>query len=82
MLLTVEHKLGENRRLSEAEIEIYCDRDGLDLLLRKLTILKEKGGHVHLMSPAWSGHELTEQKQGEQNILINHLCIMLATNQP
>lgn len=77
MLLTVEHKLGSNGRLDQAEVEIYCDKDGLDLLLHELAILKEKGGHVHLMSPSWAGNELTEQKQGEQNALINHLCVML-----
>ncbi len=77
MLLTVEHKLGTGGNPNEAEVEIFCDREGLDLLLRKLSVLKERGGHVHLMSPSWAGNELTEEKQGESTVLINHLRVML-----
>lgn len=58
-------------------IEIFCDSDGLETLVRKLEILRAKGGHVHLMTPAWAGDELTEEVQGEGNRLLNHLRIVL-----
>jgi hypothetical protein len=77
MVLTVEHKIGTDHKLDEAEVEIYCDPEGLDVLLRKLTLLKARGGHTHLMSSSWAGSELTEQKQGESTTLINHLCVIL-----
>jgi hypothetical protein len=59
-------------------VEINCDEGGLDLLIRKLQMLKKNGGHQHLMTPSWAGDELTENKQGPDNILINHLRIALA----
>ena len=71
MLLTVEYN-------QDAEdIEIYCDKEGLDLLMKKLHVLTNKGGHVHLMTPSWAGNELTEENQGSNTILINHLRIMV-----
>ncbi|MDT8071089.1 MAG: Imm32 family immunity protein [Terriglobia bacterium] len=59
-------------------VEINCDEPGLDLLIRKLQLLKQHGGHQHLMTPSWAGDELTEEKQGPENILIHHLRIALA----
>ena len=60
-----------------SEVEIYVDREGLSLLINKLKTLESKGGHVHLMTPAWAGNELNEELIGEGNTLINHICIML-----
>jgi hypothetical protein len=70
-VLTVEHNT------KDESIEIFCDREGLELLMRKLSVLAEKGGHVHLMTPAWSGNELTEEKQSDTSELINHVVIAL-----
>lgn len=71
MLLTVEYD-------SKAEsVEIYCDREGLELLIRKLNMLAQNGGHTHLMTPSWAGNELTEVKQAGNTELINHLVIAL-----
>ena len=70
MLLTVEH----NRN---GVVEIHLDREGLDLLIDRLMKLRQNGGHDHLMTPSWSGWELTEDKQGTENDLINHLHIRL-----
>ncbi|URA10251.1 Imm32 family immunity protein [Thermospira aquatica] len=71
MVLTVEL----NRK--DESIEIYCDKEGIKLLKKQLDILEKNGGHVHLMTPSWGGHELTEEKQDENNELINHLRIVL-----
>jgi hypothetical protein len=60
-----------------SEVEIYMDREGLSLLIKKLKALESKGGHVHLMTPAWAGKELNEKLIGEGNTLVNHLCLML-----
>jgi CYTH domain-containing protein len=69
-MLTFEYSLDQ-------QLEIYCDQEGLATLLRELGILKERGGHAHLMTPSWAGHELTEDKQGENTELIHHVLIRL-----
>ncbi len=63
-----------------SEVEIYMDREGLSLLIQKLKTLESKGGHVHLMTPAWAGNELNEKLIGEGNTIVNHLCIMLKSD--
>ena len=73
MLLTVEND-------KEEKIEIFMDVEGLDLLVDRLNKLRrnaEMGDHDHLMTPSWAGWELTEDKQGVDNELINHLCLIL-----
>lgn len=61
----------------DESIEIFCDKEGIELLTKKIRILSEKGGHVHLMTPSWAGNELSEEKQGLENELVNHLRIVL-----
>jgi len=68
MLLTVEYD-------KPGTVGIYCDKEGLDLLISRLVKLKERGGHDHLMTPSWAGWELTEEIQGEGNQLINELTV-------
>jgi hypothetical protein len=74
-MLTVEH----NPKIDA--VEIFCDRDGLELLIGKLTRLKDRGGHIHLMTPAWAGDELTEERYRPNNKLFNHLMIALAPDE-
>jgi hypothetical protein len=69
-MLTFEYNTDE-------QLEVYCDRDGLESLLRELVILKERGGHTHLMTPSWAGQELTEERQGEHTTLIHHVLFRL-----
>ena len=71
MLLTIEH----NKR--EDSIEVFMDQEGLDFFSKRLEILRKHGGHEHLMTPAWAGNELTEDKQGKDNDLIHHLRLVL-----
>ena len=72
MRLTVEND-------KEGKVEIYMDVEGLDLLIDRLKKLRRhsEGDHDHLMTPSWAGWELTEDKQGVDNELINHLCLIL-----
>jgi CYTH domain-containing protein len=74
MTLTVEFTTVPN---STGEVTVFCDEKGLEVLIEQLSILKKHRGHVHLMTPAWAGRELTEDKQIQSNALINHLRIVL-----
>jgi len=75
MLLTVELKDGN--KASEAEVAICFDDEGLELLINKLTQLRGKREHDHLMTPSWAGNELTENKGGGENYeLVNHLLLV------
>lgn len=69
-MLTVEYD-------HESQVNIYCDKEGLDLLLRELVILEKRGGHAHLMTPSWAGQELTEDRHDTSAELVHHLRIVL-----
>lgn len=72
MKLTVEIKQGEH-----PEIALCFDGEGLELLMRKLEHLKSNAGHLHLMTPAWAGQELTEEPVGGESYqLINSLRLV------
>ncbi|MFQ3582060.1 MAG: Imm32 family immunity protein [Chloracidobacterium sp.] len=46
-------------------------------MIEKLTRLRRKQDHEHLMTPSWGGNELTEVKQGGAEYgLINHLHLV------
>jgi hypothetical protein len=59
MLLTVEKEKSEH-----GEIAICFDKEGLEFLIAKLSKLRERQDHLHLMTPGWAGNELTEVSQG------------------
>ena len=64
------------------EIEIHGNRDGLKELIDSLHRLFESSSgdtssHDHLMTPAWGGRELSEEKQGQKTILVNKVTIHL-----
>lgn len=69
-MLTVELNKEEDR------VEIYFDEEGLHALERAINTLKRRGGHDHLMTPSWAGTELTEDKQGRETTLVNHLVLV------
>ena len=71
MLLSVEYQADRE------ELDIICDRAGIDLLVSKLSVLKHNGGHTHLRTPSWAGEELTEERYTESGVLINHVRIVL-----
>jgi 5'-deoxynucleotidase YfbR-like HD superfamily hydrolase len=72
MKLTVELQIGEN-----PEVALCFDADGLEVLIRKLEYLRSKVEHIHMMTPAWAGQELTEEPAGgDQYQLINSLRLV------
>lgn len=76
-MITIEIRDAENTSAGMAEIEIYCDADGLQALFKQLEHLKAGSGHVHLMTPAWAGNELGEKTFGKETELIHHLRITM-----
>jgi hypothetical protein len=59
VILTVEKEKTE-----QGEIAICFDKDGLEFLMAKLSALRDRQGHLHLMTPSWAGDELTEVLHG------------------
>ena len=59
------------------ELEIHCNNRGLEELLRVCQRLEGSRGndHEHLTTPSWGGHELSEEKQGQSNTLLNKVTI-------
>ena len=79
-MVTVEIRDAAKTSAGMAEVEVFCDADGLAMLLKKLEHLKTGLGHVHLMTPAWAGNELDEKTFGNGTELINHLRITMLPN--
>ena len=75
-MLTVEIKDSDKVSMGTSEVEIYCDRKGLIELIRQLGFLQKGESHVHLMTESWGGNELTEETQGQDNVLVHHLRIV------
>ncbi|MBN8888574.1 MAG: immunity protein 32 [Rudaea sp.] len=67
MKLTVELQKGE-----DPEVALCFDAEGLGVLLRKLEYLRSNVGHLHLMTPAWAGQELTEELAGGEKYQLLH----------
>lgn len=60
------------------ELEVFLDRAGLESLLAQLRFLQEgRTEHVHLMAESWGGSHLSELPQGQDNISIRHVKVML-----
>lgn len=57
------------------QIEIHGDEDGLRILLAAIERALATKQHDHLFTPSWSGNELTEDRQGTSNTLINGVTI-------
>jgi hypothetical protein len=63
------------------EIDIHMNREGLNDFIKYLHNLAE--GHLplpchnHLMTPAWAGNELTDEKQSENGAVINKVTLRL-----
>ena len=76
-MLTVEIRDAQEVSSGRAEIEIFCDPDGLNLLFKHLRFLQTGSTHVHLMTAAWAGTELGDKPNGGGTQLINHLKITM-----
>lgn len=68
VLLTIEYS-------GDGVGEIHFDEEGGELLMDRLSkLLRHKEPeHDHLMTPAWSGWELTEQKKNREADLVHML---------
>jgi hypothetical protein len=74
-MITVEIRDAEQANKGMAEVEIFCDAEGLSLLIKQLEHLRRGSSHVHLMTSAWAGNELDEKAIGQGTALVNHLRI-------
>ena len=64
-------------------IEIHCTRDALRDLGERLIALSDRADdHLHLMTPAWAGTELTEELMDGAHELINKVTIYCWTKPP
>lgn len=59
--------------IQDTSVEIFMDAEGRDLLISRLQKLRVPGDHDHLMTPSWSGWELSEDGQRSGNDLINQV---------
>jgi hypothetical protein len=75
-MITIEIKDADQITEGRAEIEIYCDTEGIAELERQLVFLRRGETHVHLASPSWAGNELGEIAFGDGNVLIHQATIV------
>lgn len=59
------------------ELEIHLDDNGINEFIEILEKLKKStsSNHDHLMPPSCGGQELTEEKQGVDNIQIKQVSV-------
>jgi hypothetical protein len=74
-MLTIELRDAEKANAGMAEVEIFCESEGLTLLSKQIDALMSGSTHVHLMTPTWAGNELSEKTAGKGTTLIHHLRI-------
>lgn len=60
---------------SNKRIEIHGNSEGFQELINYLQKAVKSKDHIHLMTPEWGGDSLTEEKQGNENELINHVKV-------
>ena len=77
-MISVQIRKGSARNLSEVEVEIYIDEDGLSNLTNQLKFLSSPNEHVHFMSESWGVGTLSEQIFADDDkdvSLVHHLRI-------
>ena len=82
MKISIEIKDGDQleRIKSEggAEIEVYLDDEGLEFLLSQLSFLKDRRtDHIHFMTAAWGGGELTDEIHNASSLSVHHMRVLL-----
>lgn len=60
-------------------IEIYGNEEGLRNLIKIIERVINYKYHEHLMTPSWSGYELTDEPQGNDTTLVNKVTIIFDT---
>lgn len=56
-------------------VDITLDDEGIDDLIRRLTRLRGKRDHEHLMTPSWGGYELSETRNTAESVLVHQVNI-------
>ncbi|MBZ5656437.1 MAG: immunity protein 32 [Acidobacteriia bacterium] len=64
------------------ELTIHTDAEGLQELQKQLGFLLKGSSHVHMMTPAWGGNELTEDHQAENTTLLSKVTIFRWRDSP
>ncbi len=59
------------------QIEIHANSEVLAALMRILERVLKTGQHAHLLTPQWGGSELSEDRQGHDNSLVQHVKVVL-----
>ena len=61
------------------EVQIFVDREGLDLLKKEIDrlVTKDPSEHFHLFSENWGGRDLTEKPVQEEAVCADHLKVTL-----
>ena len=78
MRISVEIGNFRNPEANEpCEVEFWCDREGLDYLIKHLQKLDESGDHMHLMTPSWGMDDLSEEKENESSCIAHHVKVSL-----
>ena len=56
-------------------VEIYIDRENLEMLINRLIRLGQKpiGDDLHFMSESWGLGDLSELSHGKDNVITHHL---------
>lgn len=63
------------------ELEIYCDRVGLESLMAQLQLLRDnRTDHVHLLAERWGGTHLSNSPQGDGNAPVRQVRILLRSD--
>ena len=62
-------------RADKLELEIHLNEVGLKNLRQYLKNVERTGDHQHLMTENWGGCELTSEKQGSDNELLEKVTV-------
>ncbi len=63
----------------EAEVEIFLDANGIEFLRYQLDLIEGGESHVHLMSPAWAGDELSDKPMNNDSnfAVVHHVKLVM-----
>ena len=80
-LMRISSEIGNASAGEEpSEVTLYFDEEGLDVLINRLRLIKErKTEHIHFFTPSWgmADDDLSEVKEQDDNHLVNHIKFML-----
>jgi hypothetical protein len=58
-------------------VEVHANQEGLDYLIEALSRLRDSAipDHIHMMTPAWGGQELSETNQNVEFAHLQHVKV-------